>query len=119
MPIDFIFSHSVLEHGLKVEFDSLFAELYRVLKSKVVSSHNIDYIDHSGGRQINLRFFYSLWELDLFSKSSFYANWIPALVVQQKAWNAGFKLVQEQFGPGKDKVVFYNAIHSDLSDENS
>ena len=119
MSLDFIFSHSVLEHALKVEFNSLFAELYRVLKSKVVSSHNIDYIDHLGGRKISLLFFYSLWELDLFSKSGFYTNWIPALVVQQKVWNAGFKVVQEQLGPGKDKAGFYDTIHSDLSDENS
>ena len=115
--IDFIFSHSVLEHVLKAEFDSLFAELYRVSKSKVVSSHNIDYMDHLGGGQNNLRFSHSLWESDLFAKSGFYTNRIPAPVVHQKVRNAGFKVVQEQFGLWKDKAVSCDTIHPDLRGE--
>ena len=44
--IDYIFSHSVIEHVRKFELNNLIDEMYRVLKPKGVVSHNINYKDH-------------------------------------------------------------------------
>ena len=77
--IDYIFSHSVMEHIRKYELDSLIREMFRVLKPNGVISHNINYKDHLGESLNNLRFSEKLWESNLFANSGFYTNRVPAL----------------------------------------
>ena len=54
--VDYIFSHSVLEHVRKYELNALIKEMYRVLKPNGVISHNINYKDHLDDSLNNLRF---------------------------------------------------------------
>jgi SAM-dependent methyltransferase len=54
--IDFIWSHSVLEHVRKNELEAVLRELKRIMKPGSFSSHNIDFQDHLDGALNNLRF---------------------------------------------------------------
>ncbi len=96
--IDFIFSHSVMEHVRKNELNQVIKEMYRILKPDGVISHNINYKDHLGQSLNNLRFSEQIWESDLFAKSGFYTNRIPAIEMHQYFKKIGFHLVKEDFG---------------------
>ncbi len=96
--IDYIFSHSVIEHVRKYELDTLIEEMHRILKPNGVISHNINYKDHLDESLNNLRFSEKIWESDLFAKSGFYTNRIPAVEMHQYFKKGGFNLVQEAFG---------------------
>ena len=65
--IDYIFSHSVMEHVRKFEFDDLVDEMYRILRPRGVISHNINYKDHLDESLNNLRFSEEIWESNLFA----------------------------------------------------
>jgi SAM-dependent methyltransferase len=96
--IDFVWSHSVLEHVRKNELETMLQELKRVLKPGALSSHNIDYQDHLDGALNNLRFSDQVWESALFSESGFYTNRIPAVTMHRMFKTAGFEIRQEGFG---------------------
>ena len=96
--IDYIFSHSVMEHVRKFELNNLVNEMYRVLKPGGVMSHNINYKDHLDESLNNLRFSESLWESNFFVKSGFYTNRIPAVVMHSHFRENGFKLIEEAYG---------------------
>ena len=96
--VDYIFSHSVLEHVRKYEMNELIKEMYRVLKPYGVISHNINYKDHLDDSLNNLRFSEKLWESNLFAKSGFYTNRIPAVEMHKLFRKNGFVLVKEYFG---------------------
>jgi hypothetical protein len=115
--IDFVFSHSVLEHIRKAEINQVFSELFRVSKAGVICSHNVDYMDHLGGAQNNLRFSDALWESSFFAESGFYTNRISAHVLHQKVRDAGFTVLRERFGTWKGAAAESENIHPDLKDE--
>lgn len=72
---DFVFSQAVLEHVPKAEFSAVTAEIYRILKPRGSSSHDIDFRDHLGASLNNLRFSERLWEAPWFARrSGFYTN---------------------------------------------
>ena len=96
--IDFVWSHSVLEHVRKNELERVLQELKRVLKPEALSSHNIDFQDHLDGALNNLRFSESVWESPFFAKSGFYTNRIPAITMHGMFKMAGFEIRQEGFG---------------------
>ena len=96
--IDYIFSHSVMEHIRKYELNDLIKEMYRILKPNGVVSHNINYKDHLDESLHNLRFSESLWESNFFVKSGFYTNRIPAVVMHNYFRENGFKLIKEDYG---------------------
>jgi len=96
--VDYIFSHSVLEHVRKYELNALIKEMYRVLKPKGVISHNINYKDHLDESLNNLRFSEKLWESNFFAESGFYTNRIPAVVMHNYFRKNGFNLIKENFG---------------------
>ena len=96
--IDYIFSHSVMEHVRKNQLKQLIKEMYRILKPQGVISHNINYKDHLGESLNNLRFSEQIWESDLFANSGFYTNRIPAVEMHQYFKNEGFNLVVEDYG---------------------
>ena len=54
--VDFMFSHSVLEHVRLADLQEVLVQLFRVSKAGSTASHNIDYMDHLGGGQNHLRF---------------------------------------------------------------
>ena len=96
--IDYIFSHSVLEHVRLSEIDQLISQMYRVIKPGGIISHNINYKDHLNESLNNLRFSSKTWESDLFANSGFYTNRIPAIKMHSMFKNVGFKILRENFG---------------------
>lgn len=112
--VDFIFSHSVLEHVRKSEIDNVLSELYRISKPGAISSHNVDYMDHLGGAQNNLLFSDAIWESAFFAESGFYTNRIPADVLHQKIRDVGFNIIQEEFGSWTNGAMRLDAVHVDL-----
>jgi SAM-dependent methyltransferase len=88
--IDFAFSHAVLEHLRRSEFDAHMSELFRIVRPGGVMSHRIDLKDHLGGALNNLRFTDATWESPLFASSGFYTNRLRASEILQKMSAAGF-----------------------------
>ena len=109
--IDYIFSHSVIEHIRKYEINTLIEEMYRILKPNGVISHNINYKDHLGESLNNLRFSEQIWESNLFAKSGFYTNRLPALEIHRLFKNRGFKLINENFGKWEKLPIKRNKIN--------
>ena len=72
--IDFIWSHSVLEHVRKKDFEPTMQELSRIVKKDGMVSHIVDLQDHLSHALNNLRFSESVWEHDLFAGGGFYTN---------------------------------------------
>lgn len=87
-----------MEHIRKNELNTLIEEMYRILKPNGVISHNINYKDHLGESLNNLRFSEKIWESNLFAKSGFYTNRVPAVEMHEYFKKGGFNLVQEDFG---------------------
>jgi len=95
--IDFIWSHSVLEHIRKCDFHKTFSELRRVIKSDGHMSHNVDLMDHLGGALNNLRFSEQLWENDYFADSGFYTNRIRYSEMATLMEDAGFQIHESDY----------------------
>jgi SAM-dependent methyltransferase len=112
--VDFIWSHSVLEHVRKHELADILNELRRVMKPNGYSSHNIDYQDHLAGELNNLRFSEPVWESSFFSQSGFYTNRIPAVVMHAMFRDAGFFVEREEFGKWPQLPTPRIALHSDF-----
>ena len=99
--IDYLFSHSVMEHIKLSEIKSLIREMYRVLKPNGVMSHNINYKDHLENSLNNLRFSSFLWESEFISKSGFYTNRIPAVEMHKIFKENGFEFYYENYSQWK------------------
>ena len=72
--VDFIFSHTVLQHVRRKEFRPMLAELRRIQRPDGVGSHTISISDILGGNLNDLRFSEKTWESDLMASSGFYTN---------------------------------------------
>lgn len=96
--VDFLWSHSVLEHVRVEELSDLLGELRRILKPSGLSSHNVDYQDHLAGALNNLRFSEQTWESALFASSGFYTNRVPAIAMHSLFRQVGFRVLDEAFG---------------------
>jgi SAM-dependent methyltransferase len=72
--VDFIFSHTVLQHVRRKDFVPLLAELRRIQRPDGVGSHTISISDVLGGNLNDLRFSEKTWESDLMANSGFYTN---------------------------------------------
>lgn len=96
--VDFIWSHSVLEHIPLNELPMLMREMRRVLKPGGRMSHNIDFQDHLGHALNNLRFSQARWEAPLMRDAGFYTNRVRGLTMHALMRDAGFELVEEGFG---------------------
>jgi SAM-dependent methyltransferase len=112
--VDFIWSHSVLEHVRKHDLKELLNELQRILKPGSFSSHNIDYQDHLSHSLNNLRFPNSIWESSFFIKSGFYTNRINAIKMHEMFKNAGFTILREEFGRWPFLPISRSALHKDF-----
>jgi len=100
--IDFMWSHSVLEHVRRFELGDVLGELRRILKPGGMASHNIDYQDHLDHALNNLRFSEALWESPLFAEAGIYTNRVPAVYLHQMFREYGFEILQENFGKWPD-----------------
>lgn len=72
--VDFIWSHSVLEHVRKSEFTDTAIQCRRILRATGFASHHVDLKDHLARALNNLRFSEKVWESRLFRNSGFYTN---------------------------------------------
>jgi SAM-dependent methyltransferase len=118
--VDYIWSHSVLEHVPKVDVQRLLQECKRVLRANGVMSHNIDFQDHINHSLNSLRFSEAVWESPLMRNSGFYTNRIRAGEMHDMVRSAGFTILQEGFGQwptlplSRDKL---DASFKNLTDE--
>lgn len=114
--LDFVWSHSVLEHVRKHEFVEVLQELKRIAKKGSKASHNIDFQDHLDGALNNLRFSESVWESDFFTKSGFYTNRIPAVTMHDMFKQAGYLIEEQDFGKWPALPIPRRCIHSSFAD---
>jgi len=92
--IDFVWSHSTLEHIRKREFDATLANMFEVMKPGALCSHNIDLKDHLGGALNNLRFSEKLWEAEWWVRSGFYTNRLRPSEILERFETAGFEMLK-------------------------
>ena len=95
--IDYLFSHSVMEHIRFSEVQQTIKEIYRILKPNGIISHNINYKDHLADSLNNLRFPKKIWESDFFANSGFYTNRIPAIEMHNLFKKYNFEFYYENF----------------------
>jgi SAM-dependent methyltransferase len=72
--IDYVWSHTVLQHIRKSDFAETMRQLRRILTSDGIMSHIIDLRDMLGGALNHLRFRESVWESSFMAASGFYSN---------------------------------------------
>lgn len=72
--VDYIFSHTVLQHVRKHEFFDCMVQLNRLLKFNGICSHRVDLSDCIDDGLNNLRFSNATWESYIFVNSGFYTN---------------------------------------------
>ncbi|HMU56056.1 MAG TPA: methyltransferase domain-containing protein [Nitrospira sp.] len=87
--VDFVWSHSVLQHVRYSAFLQTLRELRRIHRPDGVSSHWIDLQDCMGGALNNLRFGDAIWESSL--SSGFYTNRIRYSQMLSLFREAGFE----------------------------
>lgn len=95
--LDFVWSHSTLEHVRKSEFAATATEMFRCMNPGAVASHNIHLKDHLGGALNNLRFSDELWEADWWAaRSGFYTNRLRPTELLESFRAAGFDVVKSK-----------------------
>ena len=114
LSIDFVWSHSVLEHIRKHEFVNIQKEISRVLKKSGRASHNIDFQDHLDHGLNNLRFSENIWESKMFVNSGFYTNRIPAIEMHSIFKKVGFKIQRQSFGKWPKLPISRSNINKDF-----
>lgn len=90
--VDFLFSNAVLEHVRLAHFASTAREMRRVLSSRGIASHQVDFKDHLQGGLNNLRFPERIWESEFMARSGFYTNRIPWPTMNRLFQEAGFSV---------------------------
>ena len=88
--VDFLFSHSTIEHIRLLELPKIINETNRLMKENGRISHNIDLMDHLDYSLNNLRFSEKTWESPLFANSGFYTNRLRYGQIIQLFEEAGF-----------------------------
>ena len=116
--IDYIWSHSVLEHVRKHEFCEVIRELKRISKNNGINSHSIDFQDHLDYSLNNLRFAEKIWESRIFVRSGFYTNRIPAVKMHSIFRKIGFAVERESFGKWPQLPIKRSKIHHDFASYN-
>jgi len=106
--IDFIWSHSVLEHVRKNTFSDVVSEFRRVIVDTGRMSHNADLKDHLGGALNNLRFPERFWESDFMANSGFYTNRIQHQDMLCQFKKGGFNIV-------KNEVARWDKLPTEIS----
>ena len=96
--VDFIWSHSVIEHIRLRDFQETLNQLARIIKLDGIMSHSIDLKDHLSQSLNNLRFSQSIWEKEFFARSGFYTNRLRASQIVAAMETAGFESVSVRAG---------------------
>lgn len=112
--VDFIWSHSVLEHVRKKDFSNTMSELSRILKPGGFISHSVDLQDHLDRGLNNLRFSESFWENDYVASSGFYTNrlgYTESLEIMKKA---GLTILSTEAGRWDSLPLPKDKMHQDF-----
>jgi hypothetical protein len=88
--IDFVFSHTVLQHIRRKDFVPLLVELRRIQRRDGVGSHTVSLSDIVGGNLNDLRFRQGTWESEFMANSGFYTNRIRYHEFLEDFRQAGF-----------------------------
>lgn len=112
--IDLLWSHAVLEHIRKNEFENLIKETNRVLKPGAVCSHRIDLKDHLGGNLNSLRFSDRIWESDFMARSGFYTNRLRYSEIIDTFKLAGFQIVEISCTKWSKLPTAVKSLHTDF-----
>lgn len=118
--VDLIWSHSVLEHIPLKQLPRLMAEMRRVLKPDGRMSHNIDFQDHLSHGLNSLRFSEAVWESPTMRNAGFYTNRVRAGAMHAMVRDAGFEILQEDFGRWPEPPIARHDLDPafrDLSDD--
>lgn len=91
--VDFVFSHSVLEHVKLNEFEETISNLFRLQTPGGVASHFIDLQDHLAYGLNSLRFPRDIWESKLFFSSGFYTNRLRASQIADIFRSLGYEIL--------------------------
>ncbi len=113
--IDFIWSHSVLEHIRKRDFYDTMLELRRILKDTGRVSHNVDLMDHLQKSLNSLRFSESIWENETFANSGFYTNRLRCEESLKLMEKSGFRIVTHEKGQWDELPLPREKMHSDFN----
>ncbi len=109
--VDFIWSHSVVEHIRKKDFDATMAELARILKPDGRVSHSVDLQDHFEKSLNNLRFSDTFWENEIVANSGFYTNRMQYTKSLESMRNAGFEIISTATGQWDDLPLSKSKMH--------
>lgn len=109
--VDFVFSHSVIEHIRKRELLETIIQLRRIMKKDGIASHSIDFQDHLSNSQNHLRFSERIWESELFYNSGFYTNRVQAIELHKIFENNGFEIINENFGKWEYYPISRNSLN--------
>ena len=113
--IDYLFSHSVMEHVRLKDLKLLISEMYRILRKGGLSSHVIDFSDHLGFGLNNLRYSKRFWEFDFVANSGFYTNRVSSFEMINLFENKGFKIIKKKLIKWKKSPIRKKDIHKDFS----
>ena len=94
--IDFIWSHTVLQHVRRPDFGDVLDELHRIARPGSLSSHVVDLEDNLSRSLNSLRFPDRLWESNLIASSGFYTNRIRHQQLLEIFRRAGFTVVKDE-----------------------
>lgn len=111
---DFVFSQAVMEHVLSDQLSSFLYHIQRVLKPGGVFSSQIDFSDHLGGRNYNLRFSDKFWNSTIIRNAGFYTNRISPSLMTDEYRKAGFSdLLVSNINKYRDLTDVF--VHPDLN----
>ena len=94
--VDFIWSHSVLQHVKREEFYDTLVELRRIIRDDGACSHVVDLSDMLEGGLNHLRFSEAVWESRVMSRSGFYTNRLRHSEIVALCRQAGFEVTTKQ-----------------------
>ena len=109
--LDFIFSHSAIEHIRLDQLPIIMNETHRLIKENGRISHNIDLMDHLDYSLNSLRFSEKTWESQLFANSGFYTNRLRYSQIIKLIENSGFEIIYKDNGAWKEIPIEKKYFH--------
>ena len=113
--VDFIFSHSAIEHVKLLELPIIANETKRVLSSKGRISHNIDLMDHLNYSLNSLRFSQKIWESSFFVNSGFYTNRLRHDQIIKILTSSGLIIIFSDKGSWDTIPIKKDRLHKDFA----
>jgi len=116
--LDFIFSHSTIEHVKLYDLPLIIEENRRLINYEGRISHNIDLMDHLNYSLNSLRFSEKTWESSLFANSGFYTNRLRYSQIIELFEDSGLNIIYKNNGSWNDIPIKKELLHKDFKDLN-